>query len=39
MLLLASEEQFRMDNPVYLAVADAIQAALEPLEMVSPGRC
>ena len=39
MLLLATEEQFSMDNPKHLAVADAIQAALEPLQtMVPPGR-
>jgi hypothetical protein len=39
MLLLATEERFSMDNPKHLAVADAIQAALEPLQtMVPPGR-
>jgi hypothetical protein len=39
LLLLATEERFNMDNPAHLAVADAIQAALEPLQdMVPPGR-
>jgi immunity protein 52 of polymorphic toxin system len=39
LLLLATEEPFSVDNPTHLAVADAIQAALEPLqEMVAPGR-
>lgn len=37
MLLLATEERFSMDNPAHLAVADAIQRALEPLQdMVAP---
>jgi Immunity protein 52 len=39
MLLLATEEQFDMKNPAHLAVADAIQESLGPLqEMVPPGR-
>ncbi|MBV9552217.1 MAG: immunity 52 family protein [Alphaproteobacteria bacterium] len=39
MLLLATEEQFSMDSPAHLAVADAIQKALDPLQdMVPPGR-
>lgn len=32
LLLLATDEQFSMDNPVHLAAADAIQAALAPLQ-------
>lgn len=37
LLLLATEERFSMDNPAHLAVADAIQAALDPLqEMLKP---
>jgi len=36
LLLLATEEQFSMDNPAHLAVADAIQAALTPLETLLP---
>jgi hypothetical protein len=36
LLLLATEERFSMDNPEHLAVADAIQAALAPVqEMIS----
>jgi len=36
-LLLATKERFSMDNPAHLAVADAIQATLEPLqEIVRP---
>jgi Immunity protein 52 len=35
-LLLATEEQFSMDNPAHLVVADAIQAALAPLETLLP---
>jgi hypothetical protein len=39
MLLLATLERFSMDNPQHLAAADAIQAALEPIQaMVPPGR-
>ncbi|MGH7059515.1 MAG: Imm52 family immunity protein [Stellaceae bacterium] len=38
LLLLATEERFRMDNPAHLAAADAIQAALTPIQdMVPPG--
>lgn len=38
LLLLATEERFSMDNPAHLAVADAIQAALGPLqELLSSG--
>jgi hypothetical protein len=38
MLLLATEEQFSMDNPSHLAAAAAVQKALEPLqELVPPG--
>ncbi len=36
MLLLATEERFDMDNPAHLAAADAIQAALEPLQELVP---
>jgi hypothetical protein len=37
MLLLATEEQFDMENPAHLAAADAIQAVLSPLqEMIPP---
>lgn len=32
LLLLATKERFSMDNPAHLAVADAIQAALDPLQ-------
>jgi hypothetical protein len=32
LLLLATEERFSMDNPGHLAVADAIQAALAPIQ-------
>ena len=39
MLLLATEQQFDMENPAHLAAADAIQIALEPLQsMIPPGR-
>jgi hypothetical protein len=39
LLLLATEEQFSMDNPAHLATADAIQAALAPIQsMVPSGR-
>lgn len=39
LLLLATEEQFDMENPAHLAAAAAVQAALEPLQgMVPPGR-
>jgi hypothetical protein len=39
LLLLATEERFSMDNPAHLAVADAIQAALDPLQgMLKPDR-
>lgn len=36
MLLLATEERFSMDNPAHLAVADAIQAALDPIQKMVP---
>jgi hypothetical protein len=37
MLLLATEERFDMENPAHLAVAAAVQAALDPLqEMIAP---
>jgi hypothetical protein len=36
MLLLATEEQFDMHNPQHLAAAEAIQAALEPLQEMIP---
>jgi hypothetical protein len=36
LLLLATEERFSMDNPAHLAVADAIQAALDPLQQTVP---
>jgi len=37
LLLLATAERFSMDNPAHLAVADAIQAALDPLQgMLKP---
>jgi Immunity protein 52 len=32
LLLLATTEQFSMDNPAHLAAADAIQAAFDPLQ-------
>ncbi|HEY1361001.1 MAG TPA: Imm52 family immunity protein [Xanthobacteraceae bacterium] len=32
LLLLATEERFSMDNPEHLAVADAIQVALAPIQ-------
>jgi hypothetical protein len=39
LLLLATEDRFDMDNPAHLAVADAIQAALVPVQtMVPPAR-
>lgn len=39
LLLLATTERFSMDNPAHLAIADAIQAALDPIQdMVPPGR-
>lgn len=38
LLLPATEERFSMDNPTHLAVADAIQDALDPLQgMLKPG--
>ena len=36
LLLLATEERFSMDNPTHLAGADAIQAALDPLQATFP---
>jgi hypothetical protein len=36
MLLLATKERFSMDNPAHLAAADAIQAALAPLQAMLP---
>jgi hypothetical protein len=36
LLLLATEDRFSMDNPAHLAVADAIQAALAPLQALLP---
>jgi hypothetical protein len=37
LLLLATEERFSMDNPAHLAVADAIQDALDPVQgMLKP---
>lgn len=36
MLLLATEEQFSMDNPKHLAAADAVQKALDPLQEMAP---
>jgi hypothetical protein len=36
MLLLATEEQFDMENPQHLAATEAIQAALEPLQEMIP---
>jgi hypothetical protein len=36
LLLLATLERFSMDNPKHLAVADAIQAALEPIQDMVP---
>jgi hypothetical protein len=37
MLLFATEEQFDIENPAHLAAADAVQAALSPLqEMIPP---
>ena len=36
LLLLATEERFSMDNPTHLAGADAIQAALDPLQAIFP---
>jgi hypothetical protein len=36
LLLLATEERFSMDNPDHVAVADAIQAALAPLQDLVP---
>ncbi|MBV9861865.1 MAG: immunity 52 family protein [Alphaproteobacteria bacterium] len=36
LLLLATEDRFSMDNPAHLAVADAIQTALAPLQAIIP---
>jgi hypothetical protein len=36
MLLLATEERFSMDNAAHLAAADAIQAALAPIQDMVP---
>jgi hypothetical protein len=36
MLLLATEERFSMDNAAHLAAADAIQAALAPIQEMVP---
>lgn len=36
MLLLATLERFSMDNPAHLAAADAIQAALAPIQDMVP---
>lgn len=39
LLLLATAERFSMNNPAHLAVADAIQAALDPLQgILKPDR-
>jgi hypothetical protein len=38
LLLLATKERFSMDNPAHLAVADAVQAALEPLQKIGSAR-
>jgi hypothetical protein len=36
LLLLATEERFSMDDPAHLAAADAIQAALDPVQQQAP---
>lgn len=36
LLLLATLERFSMDNPAHLAVADAIQSALDPIQAMVP---